>query len=139
MSSSDFVSIDFTGPFFVSQNPGEVMFTNLRTMMQGIAIEGQSVARHNLMVGAKKRDLVSSTHDRVADHVVGRIKSIYGKPWFSAAVVSVLPQGLDRMNAISVQAAGSELESQTHTFLNLRRSVHEFQAILKANLTKGIE
>jgi hypothetical protein len=138
VGSKDFIGIDFTGPFFLNKDPGGTLFTNTRTMMLGIATEGQAVARHNLMVGSSKRDLVSATHDRVADHVVGRVRSVYNKDWWASAVVSVTNMGLDRTNAVSVMAAGSELESRTHTFLNIRRSVRDFRAILQADLTKGL-
>ena len=107
--------------------------------MQGIADEGASAAREGLLSGASGRALVRSTDDRVADHVVGRTTSRSGRQWVSAAVVQVYNEGMGAAESRSLMAAASYVERRTHAIRNVARGVRSARAVIKADLTKGLE
>lgn len=131
-------TFDMSGPFF-QVDPGKTMLENVHTMMTGIANEGAAMARTNLMAGSGRRALVRLTDDRVADHVIGRTRSLAGAEWQTAAVVQVSKEGLDRAAATSLMAAGSYVEGSTRGIRKATTQIRRARAILNANLTKGLE
>jgi hypothetical protein len=136
---SQLVGIDFSGPFFQAANPGETMLQNMRMMFLGVAVEGQRALRTDMLINSNKRQLVSVTKDRVADHVIGRVQSLAGTRWVSAAVVQVSTQGLDAKQAMAVEAAGSVVEGRIHGVRKIKSSIRDYNAVTSANLTKGLD
>jgi hypothetical protein len=132
------VDVDFSGPFFKA-DIDKTLLENVRKMMEGIAEEGEPAAEEGLLTGATRRALVSGTGDRVADHVVGRTESLTGKEWMTAAVVSVNRAGLDQRQAISLMAAASSVERRTRAISRVTRQLRAARAVLRANLTEGLE
>lgn len=130
--------VDLTGPFF-TVDPGETMLHNLQRMMEGIASEGATAAKANLSAGSGSRALVRVTHDRVADHVIGRTTSLSGRQWVSAAVVQVSNHGMDATASRSLMAAASYLEGTGHGIRRVATQVRRARAVLSANLSAGME
>ena len=128
--------VDFEGDFF-KVDPGETMLKNLQKMMEGIAAEGAAAAKANLEAGAGGRALVRATGDRVADHVIGRTRSLVGKQWVSAAVVQVSNQGMDATTSRSLMAAASRVEGKTRSLRRVATQLRSARAMLAANLTEG--
>ena len=132
------MQVDFSGPFF-QRDPAQTIMANVHKMMQGIADEGASAARQKLMSGAGSRALVRLTQDRVADHVVGRVRSRSGRNWQAAAVVQVYNEGMDAATSRSLMAAASYVERRTHAIGSVTRQLRSARTMLRANLTEGLE
>lgn len=130
--------VTFSGPFF-QRDPAATFWQNLDKMMEGIADEGERAAREGLLTGAGSRALVRETGDRVADHVVGRVSAVSGKDWVAAAVVGVNTQGLDATASRSLMAAASYVERRTAAIRRVTRQLNASRAVLRANLTQGLE
>lgn len=130
--------VDFSGPFFRG-DPGAKFLGNVRKMMQGIAAEGEAAARQNLRAGQAGRAPITYLGDRVADHVVGRVKSVTGKQWTAAAVVSINNSGLGAREGKALMAAASQVERQTRAFSALTRDLRNARAVLRANLAEGLD
>lgn len=131
-------SVTFSGGFF-RRDPGATLTANIQRIMAAVAAEAAANVQQRLRAGQSGREPISLLGNRVAEHVVGRVKSLSGKPWLATAVISVNNSGYGRAEGISLMAAASEVESRTRafrsTYLELRRS----RAVLAANLTEGIE
>lgn len=132
------IQINFSGPFF-QKDPEKTILENVEKMMQGIAEEGSEAARGGLMVGAAHRAPIRALGDRVADHVIGRVSSLTGRKWQTAAVVQVLNRGFSGAEARSLMAAASSVEGETRAFRSVARQLRSARAVLRANLTQGIE
>lgn len=131
-------STNFSGPFF-TRDPEKTITENVHKMMLAIAEEGATAARTSMRQGEGQRDLVRELGVRASDYVVGRVKSRAGTPWLRAAVVQVLNEGLSAGEGRSLMAAASAVEGETHTFRNIARQLRSARAVLRANLTEGIE
>lgn len=130
--------VDLEGPLF-RRDPGLTLRGNIRKMMAGVAAEGERIARQNLGAGQSGRAPISALGDRVADHVHGRTESLRGKQWMATAVISVNNSGYSQAQGISLMAAASNVERQTHAFRSLYRDLQGSRAVARANLTAGIE
>jgi hypothetical protein len=91
------------------------------------------------MMGAARRAPIRALGDRVADHVIGRVASLSGRKWQTAAVVQVLNQGFSGAEGRSLMAAASTVEGETRAIRNVTRQLRSARAVLRANLTQGIE
>lgn len=132
------VSVDFSGPFF-QKAPGKSFLQNVHKMMEAFAKEGADAAKSMLRQGEGSRELIREVGDRVSDHVIGRVASRSGKQWAAAAVVQVYNQGLSAGESRSLMAAASRVERQTGAIRNVTRQLRAAKAVLRANLTAGIE
>jgi hypothetical protein len=137
-SSRSAVSVDIHGPFFRA-DVEKTLFENIEKMMRGLAEEGAKAARFGLMTGSGSRALVTGTGGRVADRVIGRTRSLSGKRWYAAAVVQVDRSGLSGSDATSLMAAASYVESRTKAISRVSRSIRSSRAVLRANLSEGLE
>lgn len=127
------------GPFF-THDPQKTILQNLHQAMEGYASEGEKVVRQLLLAGSAQRDTISQIpSSRVAEYAIGRVRSLTGRAWVAAAVVSVNNSGLSPNAGISLMAAASFLEQRTHAFAKTARAFRVMAKILRANLTKGIE
>ncbi len=101
------VTVDLSGPFF-TRDPGLTLIMNVAKMMQGVAEEGASSARAALQQGEGARATITELHDRLSDHVVGRV---YGRPsrggrkWHLWAKIQIYNEGLTAAQGISLMAA----------------------------------
>jgi hypothetical protein len=78
--------VELDGPFF-TVDPGKRFRQNARDMLQAVADEGQRAvqARAPYYTGTK-----GDPTAHIRDDIVGRTKSLSGKPWALTAVVSSL-------------------------------------------------
>lgn len=131
-------SIDVSGPFF-RRDPEKTLMENIHKMMQAFAEEGADAARTGLASGSGNRALIRELGDRVADHAIGRTQSLSGREWYVAAVVQVLNKGFSPRQATSLMAAAAEVESETHAIADVARQLRSSRAVIRANLTEGLE
>lgn len=116
-----------SGPFF-RKDPELTMRGNIRKMMAGIAAEGERVVKANYPVATGFGQ----------GGVVGRVKSLSGKPWMATAVVSQTrayrwPSGGPK------RYRGGKSEARHHMFRSAYRDLQRSRAVLRANLTEGLE
>lgn len=135
-------TIDKTGPFF-THNPGKTFRQNARVMLARIAEEGAKDLQAQLVAGQAGRQPISRVapgmSERVSGHVIGRVRSLTGKPWQVTAVISVLNRGMSQTEAIALMAAGSEIEGRTHVFRRTTSRLRSARALNKAELLKGLQ
>jgi hypothetical protein len=129
-------SITKDGNFF-RKNPVKTWRDNVTDFMVTIADEGDKDVTGQLRAGQGGRQTISAGVQpaRVADHVVGRVRSLSGKQWKATAVVSVNSRGLSGKQARALMAAASSLESRIHAF---RKTTGRLRRA-KANLLKGLQ
>lgn len=119
--------VDLSGPFF-RRDPALTMRGNVRRMMAAVAAEGEKAVKANypVLTGAGRRG------------VVGRVASLSGKPWLATAVISQThvyrwPSGGPK------QYRGGKTEARHHMWRNAYRDLNRSRAVLRANLTEGLE
>lgn len=133
------ITLDLEGPFF-QKDPAKTFRQNARRMVQEIADEGADKIRSIFAAGEGGRlPVFRLAPEHVAAYIVGRARSVAGKQWALTSVVSVNSSGLSRADAISLMAAGSVVERQTHGFRAFKNAVYSSRAVLTANLTEGLE
>lgn len=132
--------VDFKGPFF-EKDPRKTFRANIRDLMQAVADEGARDVIGQLRKGEASRYPLGGgiKPGRVSAHVLGRTKSLTGKPWEVTAVVSVNTRGMSAKQAIKVQAAGSWLESQGHAFRRTAGAIRRSRKVVQADLLKGLQ
>lgn len=151
--------IELTGPFFTS-DPTKSVGLNIRRMLQGLAAEGERVAKANI------------DSRKMAPGIVGRVGSIKGAPWWLTAVVSaqyIYPWKSRGGRSFGIQQSGTykrgkqkgqtwelsdatvmermslavyrggKQEARTHAFRQATQQMKASRHILAANLTAGIE
>jgi hypothetical protein len=132
-------TIDKSGPFF-TKDPARTFRSNIRTMMDAVAREGQSDVRAQLQVGEGGRQPISHgvQPGRVSAHVVGRTSNLVGKRWAVTAVVSVQNRGFTGAQGKALMAAASRVEAQTHAFRKTKGRIRSTRAMNTDELLKGI-
>lgn len=132
-------TVELTGPFF-QRDPKKTFRHNVRRMLQGLADESQKSIRGAFDAGASSRlPIARIPGDRVADHVIGRVRALGGRPWALTAVVSVNNRGWSPQQGISLMAAASRVEHVVHAFRDVASQIRSSRAVLGANLTEGLE
>lgn len=132
--------VEFSGPFF-ERDPGATLRGNIQRMMEAVAREGEQAVRAALAIGESDR-IVISHHvepDRVSGHAIGRVTSLASKHWLATAVISVNNSGFSPAEGKSLMAAASAVEGETHAFRRTATALRRSRAVLRANLTAGIE
>jgi hypothetical protein len=126
-----------SGPFF-TKDPKKTFRQNVRDMMDQLAAAGESDVRAQMQAGeGSRKPLRGISPDRVSGHVRGRVDSLAGKRWALNAVVSVNNSRLSRQGGISLMAAASRVESETHAF---RRTAARSRKVSKmTDLMDGLE
>ncbi len=125
--------MDLSGPFF-TRDPAKTFRQNIRDFMDEVADVGADDVRAQLRAGEDRRAPIHGVSpSRVSAYVQGRTSSLRGKRWAVTAVVSVRPVG-SRRQAISIMAAASRVEAQTHAF---RRTASRLRKA-RTDLLKGL-
>jgi hypothetical protein len=119
--------VDLSGPFF-QRDPARTMWQNVRKMMAGVAEEGERVVRANypVLTGFGQAG------------VVGRVRSLSGRPWAATAVVSQT-RAYPWHGGGPKQYRGGKSEARHHMFRAAYRDLQHARAVLGANLTQGLE
>jgi hypothetical protein len=131
-------SIDLSGPFF-QRDPAKTFRANGRALMAAVAEVGRREVIAQMAGGSGRRARIRELgEDRVADHVVARTGSLSGRPWAVTAVVSVNNSGFSPKQGISLMAAASRVERQTHAFRRATTGVRRSRAVNLDELMKGI-
>jgi len=130
-------SIHYDGPFF-TKDPRKTFRQNIRTMMRAIAEEAQQDIETQMRHNQGRRAPIAELGDHVSSHVVGRVKSLRGKPWQVTAVISVNNTGFTPAQGISLMAAASEVESQTGAVKRTTSRIRKSRKVNAAELLKGI-
>jgi hypothetical protein len=127
-------SISLKGPFF-SKDPAKTFGRNLADLAERMAEEAAKdyVAR----TAGGNRAPVSRIGGRVSDRVVHFSKNVgLGK---TQSVATLARRGLSGDDAIALDAAGAEVEKQTHAWRKTTNRMRRASAINRAELLKGIE
>lgn len=131
------IGIDVSGPFF-RKDPGATIRQNVQRMLAALASEGELAIRGEL--GASHAP-ISGLGTHVNQYVHGRIISVEpaGHVWTYHAVISVNNVGFTPAQGIALMAAASVREGQTHAFKRVASGLRSARAVLRANLTEGLE
>jgi hypothetical protein len=121
------LQVDLSGPLF-SRDVKKTVRNNIRRMLEGLAEEGERLARSAwpVLTGAGR------------DHTEGRVRSLTGKPWFLTAVISaqhVYPWP----NGGAKQYRGGKAEQRVGMFRRTASALRSARPVMTANLTKGLE
>lgn len=121
------VKVDLSGPFF-QRDPSKTFAENIRHMLEGVAQEGERIASaaYPVYTGAGRSG------------VKGRVASLSGRKWYSAAVISET-HVYDWPGGGSKQYRGGKTEARHHMFGQAASALRSSRAVLAANLTAGIE
>ena len=130
-------SIHYDGPFF-TKDPGKTFRANVRTMMRALGEEAQRDVETQMRHNEGRRAPIAELGDHASRHVVSRVKSLRGKPWEAAAVISVNNQGFTPEQGVSLMAAASEVERQTGANKRTASRLRKSRKINVAELLKGI-
>lgn len=134
------LTLDLSGPFFKADITKTIL-TNAGRMMEGIAQEGERTAVEALSVGEGGREPLGAnvSPSRASGHVKGRVRSLRGHPWAFTAVISINNVGFTPEQGIALMAGASEVEAETHAFARTAAALRQARAVLRANLTEGLE
>jgi hypothetical protein len=130
--------ISLKGPFF-TKDPKKTFRQNVRVMMDALAREGEADARARMRVGENRREPIRALGDRVSDHVKGRTSSLSAKRWQVTATVSVSNREFSGAQGISLMAAASRVEAQTHAMRRTTARLRSSRAVNQAELLKGLQ
>lgn len=130
------IKVSASGAFF-QRDPVRTFRANLRDAMAEMAESGEADVKARMQQGEGSRQPMRGiTPVRVSGHVVGRVRSLAGKPWAATAVVSINNRGLTPRQGITLMAAGSRIEAQSHPF---RRAASGVRKWVRTDLAKGLE
>lgn len=131
-------TIDTSGPFF-AKDPAKTFRQNVRVLMDAVAAEGEADVRAQITAGNSGRKPIAELgQDHVSAHVIGRTSNLRGRRWAVTAVVSVNNSGFSPKEGISLMAAASSVESQTHAFRRTTGRIRRARALNQAELLKGL-
>jgi hypothetical protein len=130
-------SIRKDGPFFHG-DPAKTFGDNVHELMKAVAREGAKDVIGQLRQGEGGRRPISRLGDRVADHVVGEMRSFPPGPSYSATVF-VANRGYSRREAVSLMAAASVLESRLHAFRKTAGRISRARGVNTDELFRGVD
>lgn len=131
--------IDLTGPFF-TRDPKKTFRRNVREMMASVAELAEADVKAQLAQGeGSRKPMRGITPSRVSGHVIGRTRSLRGKPWAVTAVVSVNNSGFTKRQGTTLMAAASELEGRLKVFRRTTSRLRRASKVTVAELLKGLE
>lgn len=128
-------TVQLSGPLF-EPTADKRLRENIRGMLQAVADEGDATvsARSPRKSGA------------FVEGVVGRVKSLNGRPWALTAVISathVYPWrnkgARGYVGRSQAEYRGGKLEARYRMFKGVTYQLRSARAVLSANLTKGLE
>jgi hypothetical protein len=132
-------TIDTSGPFF-THDPRKTFRGNIRLFMAAVADEGQRDVEAQLKSGQAEREPIRLIQpNRVSGHVVGRTKSLTGKPWEVTAVISINNRGFTKKQGTRLMAAGSVLEHRIHAFRKTKNRLRRARAVNQVELLRGLK
>jgi hypothetical protein len=141
-------TIDPKGPFFTN-DINKVFWANARAMMEATAAEGEADAKAQIESHSGEMPGWSGW---ALGLVRGRVQSIEGKHWVSAAVVSPYTGDLMKYGAIKAMAeyhgrrkpmgrqnsTARGIEERWHIFRVTRNRLRKAKAVNRAELLKGL-
>lgn len=131
-------AIDLSGPFFKA-DPERTWRGNVRKFMAEVAELGEADVKAQLRQGEpRRRPMRGITPSRLSGHVVGRTRSLGGKPWNVTAVVSINNSGLTQKQGITLMAAGSVVEGRSKVFKRTTSRLRRARKLNGAELMKGL-
>ncbi|MCI0581845.1 MAG: hypothetical protein L0227_02950 [Chloroflexi bacterium] len=126
------VGIEIRGPFF-DNGPGATFRENVRKLMAGVASQGERRVRDAIAGIPPAGVRTGDTRRRIR----GRVRSLTGKRWQYAVVISPSTAGLSRRDAIGVRAAASAIEARHHVFRRISRTLAKPAGL--TDLLKGLD
>lgn len=134
-------SVDLTGPFF-TKDPAKTFRANARSMMRGLALEGEADIRAQLYMGEAGRAVISNKvrPARVREHVTAGIPFTPARAKTGAIRVHVYVPNFrfTPREGRALMAAYSRVERQTGAFARTTRRMRRAKAINVAELLKGL-
>lgn len=129
--------VKFSGPFFQG-DPGKKFADNVKGFMAEVAKAGEADVKARMASTPRLTARRPAGDRRTESYVVGRVRSLSGKPWRAYAVVSPSTQVLGRAEAISVRAAASVLEGRSHPFRNAKNAIRRAADGAAKKLLRGL-
>lgn len=131
-------SITMTGPFF-DRDPRLTFRQNARKMLEAVAQEAARDIRTQLQSTEANRHEIRVGGGRVSDLIEGYATGLRsGRRWVLTSRVHVRNQGFTKARGISLHAAASADERQTHAFRRTTQRVRRSRAANMDELLKGI-
>lgn len=127
--------VTLSGPFF-TRDPGKTLRGNVRTLMDALSESMEDDVRSAIEGASGSMPFYTGWS---ADHVLGRTVSVSGKRWGTWARVSAFTGDLGATAAIRTKAAAATIERRFHPFRKARSNVYRSRALLRADLTKGLD
>jgi hypothetical protein len=127
--------VELSGDFF-KRDPGKTLRQNVRSMLDALAAEMERLVQDEIAghAGAMPR-YTGWSHL----HTVGRTASYSGKRWGTWAVVSANTQGMSKADAKRTKAAAVTIEQRWHPYRKVKGAVYRSRALLRADLTEGLD
>ena len=136
VSKSFKTSITVHGPWF-THDPAKTFAGNVHEMMLGLAREGAKDVQGQTRAGQSGREPIRQLGDHVSDHVAGELRRYPAGPRYAARVI-VRNRGFTKAEGISLMAAASQVEQQTHAFRKTTGRIMRARAVNAAELAKGL-
>jgi hypothetical protein len=124
-----------SGDFF-RRDPGKTLRQNVRSMLDALAAEMERIVQDEIAGHAGGMPRYTGW---TRAHTVGRTESYSGKRWGTWAVVSANTQGMSKADAIRTKAAAATIERRWHPYQRVKSAVYRSRALVRANLTEGLE
>ena len=127
--------VELSGNFF-KRDPGKTFRGNVRDMLDALASEMESIVQGEI---AGRAGSMPGYTGWSHDHTVGRTESQSGKRWGTWAVVSANTNQMSAKDAIRTKAAAATIERRWHPYRQVKSAVYRSRALIRANLTEGLE
>lgn len=127
--------IELSGNFF-KRDPGKTLRGNVREMLDALASEMERLVQADI---ASHAGAMPAYTGWTRAHTVGRTQSYSGKRWGTWAVVSANTQGMSKADAIRTKAAAATIEKRWHPYRRVKGAIYSSRALLRADLSKGLE
>lgn len=127
--------VTYSGPFFTG-SPSKTFYENLGDMLDQVAGEMEGMARSEI---SSHEGQMPYSIGWTEAHTFGYTRSPKtGKVWATWAAVGVPTTGMGKEQAIRTKAAAASIERRFHVFRNVKSAVYRMRALLRADLTKGM-
>ena len=127
--------VELSGNLF-KRDPGKTFYSNLRDMLDALAAEMETQTKDQ--IGAHEGSMPGWT-GWSRDKVVGYTTSAKtGKRWATWAAVGSVTEGMSAADAKRTKAAAASIERRFHPYRKVKAGVYRARALLRADLTKGL-
>lgn len=131
-------NIDASGPFF-TYDPAKTFRRNAQRLLDETAEHGSTLVRSEMVAGQSRRSPIRIVSpNRVAAHVIAQVRVRQSDPDKLVSVVKVRNGGMSPRQAISLMAAASEIEGQSHPFRRVAGRLRKANKVNAAELLKDI-